>query len=126
MATDAVIAIVGSRRITSGVAKALDDLRIRPRAVVSGGAVGVDTQAAEWARSRDIPVVEYLPDYKSHGRHAPHVRNRQIVDACDVLVTIWPGDDDAPWPANAEAMRARARRRGVPVIGLRIGPEGAA
>ena len=119
MGTEGVVAIVGSRRITHGVANLLDALQITPRAVVSGGAVGVDAQAAAWARARGIPVIEYLPDYKSHGRHAPHVRNRQIVDACDALVTIWPGDDDAPWPANAEAMRARARRRGVPVIGVR-------
>lgn len=122
MDTDGRIAVVGSRRITEGVAEVLDALGIRPDVIVSGGAVGVDQQAAAWARSRGVPIVEHLPDYKAHGRHAPHVRNRRIVDDCDVLVTIWLGDDGAPWPPNAEAMRHRARRRGVPVIGIREVP----
>jgi predicted Rossmann fold nucleotide-binding protein DprA/Smf involved in DNA uptake len=61
--------------------------------VISGGADGVDDAAAAAARARGLEVVEHLPDYKSYsGRMAPLVRNRLIVEDCDVLVAF-----PAPW-----------------------------
>jgi predicted Rossmann fold nucleotide-binding protein DprA/Smf involved in DNA uptake len=61
--------------------------------VVSGGADGVDDAAATAARARGLEVVEYLPDYKMYnGKLAPLVRNRLIVEDCDVLVAF-----PAPW-----------------------------
>lgn len=113
------VAIVGSRTITADVAPILDAIATPAwSSVVSGGAIGTDAQAARWARARGLPVVEHLPDYGAHGRHAPHVRNRAIVDACDLLVAFWDAD---PWPENARTMVARARRRGVPVVRVAAG-----
>jgi predicted Rossmann fold nucleotide-binding protein DprA/Smf involved in DNA uptake len=61
--------------------------------VISGGAIGVDAAAAAAARARGLEVVEHLPDYKMYtGRMAPLVRNRLIVEDCDVLVAF-----PAPW-----------------------------
>lgn len=61
--------------------------------VVSGGADGVDDAAAVAARTRGLVVVEYLPDYKMYnGKLAPLVRNRLIVENCDVLVAF-----PTPW-----------------------------
>ena len=47
--------------------------------VVSGGASGVDTLAAEWARRTGVDLLELRPDYATHGAATPHVRNAEIV-----------------------------------------------
>lgn len=61
--------------------------------VVSGGADGVDDAAAAAARARGLEVVEHLPDYKKYsGKLAPLIRNKLIVEDCDVLVAF-----PAPW-----------------------------
>ena len=59
--------------------------------VVTGGARGVDQAAESWARSQGLEVEVHLPDYARYGRAAPHVRNRQIVESCDLVVAIWDG-----------------------------------
>ncbi len=83
------LAIVGSR-----ICKPIDitsHLLVKPDVVVSGGARGVDRYAREYAIMNDIPLVEYLPDYKTYGRKAPLLRNLQIVDNCDSLIAFWDG-----------------------------------
>ncbi len=59
--------------------------------IISGGAKGVDALAAEYADSHGIPLRVFLPDYRQYGKKAPLVRNRLIVDACDVLFAFWDG-----------------------------------
>ena len=52
------VAIVGSRSAVSvDIASALES---RPSEIISGGAVGVDTLAAEYARANGIKLSEYL------------------------------------------------------------------
>ena len=63
------LAIVGSRICTP--IDIASHLSAKPDVVVSGGAAGVDTYAKEYARLNEIPIVEYLPDYKRYGRRAP-------------------------------------------------------
>ena len=59
--------------------------------IVSGGAKGVDTCAAEFARRNGIRLTEFLPRYDLYGRAAPIVRNRQIVDYADRILIFWNG-----------------------------------
>ena len=59
--------------------------------VISGGARGVDTMAADWAKEHGIRVVEFLPDYKRFGKGAPLRRNDEIVKACDAVLAFWDG-----------------------------------
>ena len=83
------IAIIGSR-VLSGIT--FD--RVIPEActeIVSGGARGVDREAAEWARKRGIPVVEFLPHYERYGRAAPIKRNEAIAKYADELIAFWDG-----------------------------------
>lgn len=57
--------------------------------VISGGANGVDKLAIAIARQRGINTVEHLPDYQNYpGSIAPLVRNKLIVDDCDILVAF--------------------------------------
>ncbi len=83
------IAIVGSRKIRvenigAYLSEDCDE-------IVSGGAVGVDSCAAEFALLNGIKLTQFLPEYERYGRGAPIVRNRQIVDYADEVIAFWDG-----------------------------------
>ena len=82
------IAVVGSRGITiSDIGKYISNAD----EVVSGGAVGVDSCAANFAREKGIRLTVFLPQYDLYGRAAPIIRNRQIVDYADKVIAFWDG-----------------------------------
>lgn len=83
------VAIIGSRCCTPIDMEPY--LPFAPDIIVSGGARGIDTYAKEFALRSDIPIVEYMPDYRRYGRKAPLIRNIQIVDNCDFLLAFWNG-----------------------------------
>ena len=82
------IGVVGSRDI-----KELDigDHINECEEIVSGGAGGVDTLAAEYARKKGVKLTVFLPEYKRYGRGAPIVRNKKIVDYADRIIAFWNG-----------------------------------
>lgn len=83
------VAVIGSRGI-----KELDLEKYLPEdtcEIISGGAKGVDSLAEAYALRHHIAVKKYLPDYSRYGRAAPLVRNREIVESCDVLLAFWDG-----------------------------------
>lgn len=83
------IAIVGSRGIE------IENLEIylpsSTTEIVSGGAIGVDTCAREYALSHNVKLTEFLPDYKKYGRKAPLKRNLEIIDYADKVIAFWDG-----------------------------------
>lgn len=82
------IAVVGSRNIEDiDVGKYISGAE----EIVSGGAVGVDTCAAEYAKENGIKVTVFLPEYERFGRAAPIVRNKKIVDHADKVIAFWDG-----------------------------------
>ena len=60
--------------------------------IVSGGARGVDTCAANYAHDVGLKLTEFYPDYDRYGKVAPLVRNREIVDYADRVVAFWDGE----------------------------------
>ena len=81
------IAIVGSRELFD-----IDLVKYIPEGVseiISGGARGVDTLAAEYARDNDIPLTEILPEYSKYGKRAPLLRNELIVNHADLVLVFW-------------------------------------
>ena len=84
------LAIIGSRHLlTVNIEKELTKI---PDTIVSGGAIGVDSCARDYARRHGLKLIEYFPDYQRYGGgHAPLVRNRLIVDECDCLLAFWGG-----------------------------------
>ena len=60
--------------------------------IVSGGARGVDTCAANYARDTGIRLTVFRPDYDRYGRRAPLVRNCEIVDYADEVIAFWDGE----------------------------------
>ena len=82
------IAIIGSRNIKNlDLEKYITDLD----EIVSGGARGVDSIAAEYANQNGIKLTEFLPEYTKYGKAAPLIRNRQIVDYTDKILVFWDG-----------------------------------
>ena len=82
------IAVAGSRNITevdlTPYVSADDE-------IVSGGAKGVDSCAAAYARANGLTLTEFLPEYARFGRAAPIKRNYRIVDYADKVVVFWDG-----------------------------------
>ena len=82
------IAIIGSRSITDAdIGKYVSS----GDEIVSGGAAGIDTLAAEYAKRNGLKLTVFLPEYEKYGRAAPIVRNKQIVDYADKVVAFWDG-----------------------------------
>ncbi|MBQ7392116.1 MAG: hypothetical protein IJV73_05465 [Clostridia bacterium] len=82
------IAIIGSRDI---VVKNMEEYISQCDEIISGGAKGVDTCAAEYARKKGIILTEILPQYELYGRAAPIIRNKEIVDRADEIIAFWNG-----------------------------------
>ena len=82
------IAIVGSRNVTvADIGRYVSNVD----EIVSGGAAGVDSYAAEYAKEHGIKLTVFLPQYDRYGRAAPIVRNKEIVDYSDKIIAFWNG-----------------------------------
>ena len=112
------VGIVGSRRWKSRAAVETLVNTLSPNTtVVSGGARGVDSWAAEYARKRGLKVIEFLPDLPSNGNprweytKAYHARNRQIVEHSHVVYAFVAPDRKG----GTENTIKHAEDLGVPV-----------
>ena len=83
------IAVIGSRNLR--IENIGEYIPSDCNEIVSGGAVGIDRCAAEYAVEKSIKLTEFLPIYEKYGRGAPIVRNRQIVDYADKILAFWDG-----------------------------------
>ncbi len=83
------IAIIGSRTII--IENLADYLPESVTEIVSGGAKGVDSCAAAFARKNGLKLTVFLPQYENFGRAAPLKRNEQIADYADCALAFWDG-----------------------------------
>ncbi len=70
------------------------DMFINPEscgAIVSGGAIGIDSLAKNWAFRHKIEYIEFKPNYEIWGKQAPLERDKDMVDFCDVVIAFWDG-----------------------------------
>lgn len=84
------IAVVGSRDLNISEA-ILKEYLFGASEIVSGGARGVDSCAAEYSRKNRLVLTEFLPEYELYGRAAPIIRNREIVEYADKVIVFWNG-----------------------------------
>ena len=82
------IAIVGSRNI---IATNIGNYVLENDEIVSGGATGVDSCAAEYAKAHGLKLTVFLPQYARYGRAAPIIRNKEIVAYADKIIAFWNG-----------------------------------
>lgn len=59
--------------------------------IVSGGAIGADELAHEWAKSRGKSILIHYPDWKKEGKIAGFKRNKKIIDDAEIVVCFWDG-----------------------------------
>lgn len=83
--------------------------------LVSGGANGVDSWAAEAAIRAGIEVVEHKPDYAQYGKGATFRRNATIVHDCGKLIAFWNGESRGTQHTIDYAQR-QWLELGVPVV----------
>ena len=83
------VAVVGSRNLT--INNLGDYLPKDTTEIVSGGARGIDRCAREYAKSHNIKLTEFLPEYEKYGGRAPLKRNLQIIDYADLVLAFWDG-----------------------------------
>ena len=95
--------------------------RRRITVIISGGARGIDTLAAEAAEAAGLVSTVLLPDREKYpGKlvyRAYRERNRAIVDACDLLLAVWDGKS-----RGTSYTIGYARRQGKPVFVVRPFP----
>ena len=83
------LAIIGSRN--AGAIDIAQYVQDQPSEIVSGGARGVDSYAAQYAKANNIPLTVFRPNYKAHLQGAPIRRNEEIVKYADKVLAFWDG-----------------------------------
>lgn len=83
-------------------------------AILSGGAVGVDRRAQEYAIANDIPFFLFKPYHLIDNKveYNPRyffTRNKQIVDNCDELIAFWDGESNG----TGDTIRYARKRKKV-------------
>jgi len=111
----AKVAIIGSRtfddyeQVKLVLAEYVDQIEL----VVSGGAKGADTLAERFAKDYSIPTQIFRADWNRYGKAAGHIRNKDIVNASDVVFAFWDGKSKG----TEGAMKlARAAKKKVVLI----------
>lgn len=59
--------------------------------IISGGAIGADQMAEQYALEKGIPTLIFKPDYTKFGKSAPLIRNKDIVDSAERVIAFWDG-----------------------------------
>lgn len=90
------LAVVGSRDITDeeliiNSINSITNGTVESLTIISGGARGVDTIAANWAKNNDIPLIVFKADWNKFGKKAGMIRNNDIIGECDIVLAIWDG-----------------------------------
>lgn len=84
-------AIVGSRSCHVTDEEIANVIPSNTTEIISGGAVGIDQCAAQYADDHGIKFTVFLPDYQVYGRAAPLKRNTQIIQYSDYIIIFWNG-----------------------------------
>lgn len=87
------VIIAGGRDIwdREAVDAAVEESGFEITEVVCGGAPGVDTLGARWAKRNSIPIKVFPAEWARLGRSAGPVRNMQMAKYADALIAVWDG-----------------------------------
>lgn len=73
--------------------------------LISGGADGVDSWAAEAAQDHGLNTVIIRPNWKKYGKYAGLRRNNEIVLAADDVVAFWDMHSRGTWDTIKKALK---------------------
>lgn len=87
------VIVAGSREgfILENVFDAIKGSGYHITELVSGGARGVDKYGEEYARTKDIPIKQFIPNWDKDGKVAGFWRNEDMAKYSDALVAVWDG-----------------------------------
>jgi len=94
------IGIVGSRTYPYlEIVKKYINTLPQDTTIISGGAIGVDTEAKNSAKANNLEYIEFLPDKTIKGHYAQkyYERNKQIVNASDMIVAFTEKESGGTW-----------------------------
>jgi hypothetical protein len=105
-----VLAIVGSRdfddleymRSCIPIISSQYDIK----SIVSGGARGADTLSEQIAKDLNIPFKHFYADWDKFGKSAGFLRNKDIVEACDVVAAFPLGESRGTKDTIKQARKA--------------------
>ena len=80
--------------------------------VICGGANGVDNDGEQWAKSRNIMVKTFKPNWNKHGKKAGPLRNRDMAANADALAIFTGG-------RGTESMFKEAQKAGIKIFDFR-------
>jgi hypothetical protein len=86
-----IVAIVGSRSFKDFDLLTITLNKLKIHEIISGGAVGADFLAEQYAQQHNIKTRIIKPEYKKYSRVAPIIRNKSIVDNSDLIIAFWNG-----------------------------------
>ena len=91
------LSITGSRTVSISFADITQHLPEQTTVIISGGASGVDTIAADYAHSHGIDFQVIRPQYSSFSnpRLAPLARNTDIISQSDYCLFFGMADPEA-------------------------------
>ena len=114
------LSITGSRTVSISFADITQHLPEQVTAIISGGASGVDTIAADYAHSHGIELQVIRPQYNSYSnpRLAPLSRNTDIISHADYCLFFWDGRSRGTAHTISEARRLGRHGKVVIMGGL--------
>lgn len=59
--------------------------------IVSGGAEGADALGERYAKENGFKLERYPADWKTYGRMAGPIRNKQMAEVSDFVICFWDG-----------------------------------
>ena len=88
------IIVVGSRSFNdyTRMKEVLSEIVGANCEIKSGGARGADALAKKYALEHNIPYREFPANWDALGRGAGIIRNKQMSDYGDMLVSFWDGE----------------------------------
>ena len=85
------VAVIGSRSFADYELLENTLMHYQICKIISGSAKGADSLAERYALGHGIELLIFKPDWKKYGRGAGPIRNRDIVDAADLVIAFWDG-----------------------------------
>ncbi|MCX6152589.1 MAG: DUF2493 domain-containing protein [Candidatus Kapabacteria bacterium] len=59
--------------------------------IISGGAIGADKLAEQFANENNFEIIVFKPDWKKYRKSAGLKRNCKIVESSNVVIAFWDG-----------------------------------
>lgn len=92
-----IVCINGSRSLTDSrllerAVKQAEQEGISISAIISGGALGVDTLAKNYAEANGIPFTPFVAEWSRYGKSAGFRRNENMREAAAALISVWDGE----------------------------------